>query len=544
MRNIVLIILLYALSLKGLSQVADNSYRIFLTDKNNNGFSTEHPEEFLSQKAIERRSNQNIDILENDLPLTKTYTDSLIKLGCQVLNKSKWFNSIVIYTEDQALIDTITNLDFVKSKQKKASNLISHSNKELHKTTMVTEYYDALNYGNATPQISIHNGHILHQSNYLGQNMTIAIIDAGFYNVDLLAAFNSLWTNNQILGFKDFVDGDNNVFDASDHGMKVLSIMGANIPGEFIGTAPKANYWLLRSENSLSEYAIEEDNWVAAAEFADSVGADIINSSLGYSLFDDFNQNYSYNDLDGNTAFVTNAADIAASKGIIVVNSAGNSGNKPWTYISAPADADSILTVGAIDKYALYAAFSSIGPTSDGRIKPDIVAVGYQTTIQDANGNTTIGNGTSFSTPIITGLTACLWQSLPDLNNMEIIREIKASSHQYSNPDNKLGYGVPDFGKAANLTSIKPNFITNILINAYPNPFTKEITIDFISTINNSVSIELYDLIGKKVSHKYEPFIGEGTQIVLNNLQKIPSGVYLLKIKVGNQYINKKISKL
>ena len=545
MKYLYTIILSFIFFISSYSQVAENCYRLFLTDKNNTGFTIDKPKEFLSQKSIDRRIKQNISIVINDLPVSGVYIDSLKSLGLKILNRSRWFNSVVVYSTNSILIDTITNLAFVKSKYKTHSGLstsVYKNSLERQNLTFVTEGNQ--DYGDAITQISMLNGHVLHQSGYLGSGMTIAVIDAGFYNVDLLPSFDSLWLNNQILGVKDFVDKDEQLFDASSHGMKVLSIMGGNIPGELIGTAPGADYWLLRSEDASSEFAIEEDNWVAAAEFADSVGVDIINSSLGYTEFDDTTQNYTYNDLDGNTTFITQAADIAASKGILVITSAGNLGNDPWEHISAPADGDSVLTVGAVDSYASYTYFSGLGPTADGRVKPNISAMGYQTALQGIDGSTTTGNGTSFSTPLISGLAACLWQAYPELTNMEILRKIEESSHQYSSPDYKTGYGIPDFGRASGLTSSNISILQkNLFIKVYPNPFYSYIYVEISQKSEIPVTIELFNITGRKV-YQSEKFSGKFNTIkISDNLENIPSGIYLLKIQTSNRNISKRICK-
>lgn len=546
MKKTLLIYILFS-TLTSFSQVAENSYRLFLTDKNNNSHTLSAPGEFLSQKALDRRTKYNIEINLSDLPVSRTYLDSLNSLGLQILNISKWLNSIVVYSDDHELIDTITQLGFVKSKKKIANNLTPSAKRMLFTKSHLTEALgqdDHLDYGYGTTQISMINGHALHINGYKGQGITIGVIDAGFYNVDILPAFDSLKFNNQILGTRDFVDGDQQVYDASEHGMKVLSTMGGNIPGQLIGTAPKASYWLLRSENVSTEFSIEEDNWVAAAEFADSIGCDIITSSLGYTEFDDVSQNYSYADMDGNTAFITKAADIAASKGILVINSAGNLADDPWTYISAPADGDSVLTVGAVDAFADYAYFSGIGPTYDGRIKPNVAAMGYQTSVQGSSGAITVANGTSFSAPIIAGMAACLWQYYPDLNNMEIIKKIEESAHQYTNPDNKLGYGIPDFGKAAELTeSTISKFIDQAIIKIYPNPFTEHVNIEITQKLTQDISVKLFNITGYKISeYKYSKV--KSAVIHISDLGKLSSGIYLLKITIGDRVIQKSISKI
>lgn len=544
-KGLSLIIVLFTLT--AYSQVAENCYRLFLTDKDHSPYSVDKPEEFLSTEAIQRREKQDIDILYNDLPVSKFYTDSLKKLGLQILNQSKWLNTVVVYTLDQELIDTITRYSFIQSKQKAEKNLKWNSAIKfgLNNELLIVENQDnPLDYGDATTQISMINGHVLHLNGYKGQGITIAVIDGGFYKVNELPAFDSLWAGNQILGTKDFVDGDEGVFHGSDHGMKVLSTMGGNIPGELIGTAPKANYWLLRSEYTPTENSIEEDNWVAAAEFADSVGCNIITSSLGYSEFDDPEQNYSYSDMDGNTTIVTRAADIAASKGILVLNSAGNAGDDDWKYITAPGDGDSVLTVGAVDEFAEYAYFSGLGPTYDGRIKPNVAAMGYQTTVQGVNGAVTVANGTSFSTPIIAGMSACLWQSLPDLNNIEIIKRIEQSAHQYSNPDYYLGYGIPDFAAAANLTSTDIiTFADKSMIKVYPNPFVDYIHVELLHRTSEKLSVQLYSILGRKVV-EVKSGINEYNRITINNLSQLSSGIYILKVKMDNVLMQQRIIKL
>ena len=531
------------------AQVSENCYRLYLTDKNYNQYSINNPEEFLSTKSIKRRNKQNIDVVYNDLPVSEFYLDSLDKLGLTILNKSKWLNTVVVYTTDNELIDTITNYGFIKTIQKSNKRLNTKLYKNIlqnNEQNLTATKNDNLDYGYGTTQISMINGHILHQSGYQGQGITIGIIDAGFYNVDILPAFDSLWNNYQIIGTKDFVDGDANVFDASNHGMKVLSVMAGNIPGKLVGTAPKANYWLIRSEQAISEYAIEEDNWVAAAEFADSVGVDIINSSLGYTEFDDPTQNYTYENMDGNTAFITKGADIAASKGILVVNSAGNLGSDAWRYISAPADGDSVLTVGAVDSFASYAPFSSLGPTYDGRVKPNIAAMGYRTAVGSDDGTITFSNGTSFSAPIISGMAACLWQYFPELSNMEIIQKIEESAHQYSTPDYNMGYGIPDFGKAAGLENTNIISIINneAFIKTYPNPFNDHINIEFLIKLDNQIIIELYNSTGKIIKSKIIHPNTYKTFVSFNELQNLSQGIYFLKIKVENTYITKTISKI
>jgi hypothetical protein len=445
------------------AQVSPDTYWVKFTDKNNSPYNINNPDAFLTQRAIDRRISQNISIQQNDLPVNQNYIDAVAAAGANVLNISKWFNSVTVYTTDPAVISAIEGLPFVLSTQKMSErNSDVGSGKPFftnetfcqeipNKNSTAPESGLSFDYGSAYNQINMLNGIALHDMGFDGKGMVIAVLDAGFTNVDIIPAFDSLWINNQILGVKDFVNPYSpNIFGSHYHGCMVLSTMGANLPGQMVGTAPHADYWLLRSENGSSEYLVEELNWISAAEFADSVGADVINSSLGYTTFDDPTQDHTYADMDGNTTPITLAADLAASKGILVVNSAGNSGSSSWQYIGAPADADSVLTIGAVNSSGNYASFSSTGPTYDGRIKPNVVAQGQGTTIVTTSGTVTTGNGTSFSSPVTAGMVACLWQAFPGRKNVEIMEAIQQSASQYDNPDDFLGYGIPDYLEAYN----------------------------------------------------------------------------------------------
>ena len=460
MKKIYLLLIITLISVISISQVAPDKYVVTFTDKNDSPYSISNPEEFLSQKALDRRTAHGIVIVENDLPVNPQYLESVAGTGVTMLNASKWFNCVTIYTTDQDALNTINGFSFVESVEKSGSSkaagkklnekpffskewLSSVPESGLYKSLTAGNSYD---YGAATNQIQMLNGDVLHDMGYDGNGMTIAVLDAGFLNVDELSAFDSLWTNGQILGYMDFVEPNNpNIFNSHTHGCMVLSTMGANLPGQMVGTAPKADYWLLRSEEDYSnnhiENLIEEYNWVSAAEFADSVGADVINSSLGYTTFDDPSQDHTYDDMDGNTTPITIGADMAVSKGMIVVNSAGNSGNSSWFYIGAPADGDSVFSIGAVDGSGNIAGFSSHGPTFDGRIKPNVVAQGSGTAIIDpGNGSVTFGGGTSFSSPITAGMVACLWQANPYKRNTEIMEAIQASGSLANEPNNQMGY--------------------------------------------------------------------------------------------------------
>jgi len=416
----------------------------------------------------------------------------------------------------------------------------------LHPLKSVYNRSSRMDYGLASNQIMMLNGDILHNSGYMGEGMIIAVLDAGFFSVDTLPAFDSLWANHQILGTWDFIDNNPSVFEDYSHGMNVLSIMGGNIPGQLVGTAPKAKYWLLRSEESSLEYLAEEDTWIAAAEFADSAGADVINSSLGYSEFMDASTSHTYSDLDGNTTRVTIAADIAASKGMLLVNSAGNAGLSAWQYIIAPSDADSVLAIGACDEFGVYAEFSSKGPSSDGRVKPNVSAQGKATVIQTSSGDVSGGNGTSYSSPVICGLAACLWQANPDLSAMQIMKAIEKSASQYLNPDSLMGYGIPDFAKA-NLILNDPNLQSSTpsrIINACPNPFHESLNLSIYLEDAKSVKAELIGINGSIILATYsKPMLASFQEIKFDNLSDLPDGIYLIRIYFNQQTQSIKVIK-
>ncbi len=526
-------------------KLAPDVYLIRLTDKNQNAYDLSHPEQFLSQRALQRRQRQSIALHINDLPVSQVYIDSLKRIGFEVLNCSKWFNAVSVRTTNALLLDKLFGVSFVKYMEQKKmlkSAQVIRNKFELQTTPVL---FDSSHfYGPSFSQIAIHKGNFLQSKGFRGQGMLIAVIDAGFFNARNMTGLDSLWMANRVLLTRDFVKAGGDVFAADQHGAEVLSVIAATEPGSLEGTAPKASFLLLRSEDVSSEYPVEEFNWVAATELADSLGVDVINTSLGYTTFDDPTLNHTYVDMNGHTAISSIAAGVAASKGMIVVVSAGNEGSVPWRYISAPADADSVLTAGAIDIKGIPATFSSRGPTYDRRIKPDVVAVGNGTVIQTVFNTFERANGTSFSAPIITGLTACLWQACPDKSNMEIIRAIQQYSSQYATPDSILGYGIPDFKYA--LYALNPSQQPEPgYINLYPNPFTSQFTIEFDAIPEGAVNVLIFDVTGRKLYEKQESASKTiPNKIVINQLVSLSRGLYIVKIFSGSKTLEGRVLKL
>ena len=543
------------------SQIYPDKYFVAFTDKNNSPYSIENPQEYLSARAIERRSRYNIPIDIHDLPVNPQYIEAVADIGVQVINPTKWLNGITIYTNDPSLLSEIEALPFVKSVRKARQATQAHPKTDFDddislfkpswenetiidfsNRTKATGKSTSLQYGLGYNQINQINGIPLHDDGFQGQGMVIADIDAGYSNANQLNAFDSLYMNGLIYGTRDIVSGGTNVYQGSFHGTGVLSTMGANLPGELIGTAPKAGYYLIRTEDTGSEYLIEEYNWASGAEFADSTGADIINSSLGYVDFDDPNQNHIYQDMDGNTAPATIAADRAMSRGMIVVNSAGNSGNyTSWPWIGAPADGDSVFTIGAVDANGIIAGFSSIGPTADGRLKPNVVAQGAATVIASSNGGTTTSNGTSFSSPIIAGMTACLWQINQELANMSILEAIQQSGSYYNNPNYQYGNGIPDYNQARMVLSAQNKGIalTPESIKVIPNPFFDKIGILFNAIDSQLVTIRMFDITGRLiVSGKFDVQRVGLNYLELTQLDFIKPGIYTLTVIAGEKRLN------
>ena len=421
-------------------------YRVGLKDKAGTAYTLDKPQEFLSERAIERRSRQQLPVDSTDLPVSAVYLKELLDMDTRVVTTSKWNNTVVLEVSDTLTMDEVSKMPFVQEVKKvwAQPDSIPPRNKN-RKKEVTNEIKEAgHHYGKAFRQINIHGGDSLHAAGFTGKGMHVAVIDAGFYNADHIKFFKKM----DLLGTRDFVNPDSDIYAENSHGMKVLSCMAANTKDAFVGTAPEASYWLLRSEDADTEQPIEEDYWAAAIEFADSVGVDIINTSLGYYEFDEGYPAYRYRDLDGHYSLMSHSASMAADKGIVVVCSAGNSGNDAWKKVTPPGDAENVITVGALTKSLENADFSSVGNTSDGRVKPDVMAIGMNSVVSGTDGTVSKANGTSFASPTMCGVVTCFWQACPWLTAKEVVKAVQQAGDRVDYPDNIYGYGVPNLWKA------------------------------------------------------------------------------------------------
>ena len=435
-------------------------YVIKLKNKGGSTFSISNPTTYLSQRAIDRRTRYGIAIDSTDMPVTPSYITQIRNVPfVTLLNISKWNNSVAIQTSDPNAITTINGFSFVQSVLPIAARTQNNTTEKLtigdqpyissQRNTGITDFF---NYGaGSLAEINLHKGQFLHNIGLRGQGMVIAILDGGFFNYNTLDAMDSIILNNQVLDTWDFYSNNTTVSEDHPHGMQCLSTIAANIPGQFIGKAPKANFLLYRTEDVNSEYPIEEFNMVCGMERADSAGADVISTSLGYSEFDDPSFNHTYAQMNGNTTIAAIGADLAAKKGILFVAAAGNEGGNAWHYIMTPADGDSVLAIGAVNTSGAVGSFSSYGPSSDGQVKPDVASVGVNAMVQSPSNTVTTGSGTSFACPNMAGLSTILWQAFPEVNNMRIVRALREAGSIAATPNDRIGYGIPDlkaaFGK-------------------------------------------------------------------------------------------------
>ena len=522
---------------------AQNKYFIEFTNKDGTPFSIDNPHEFLSARSIERRVKQNIAITYDDLPVNPAFIETLNTNGAKILYTINWLNGAVVEIDNQSILSTVASLPFVSQTIEIYNSTASKSSLpdfdillSAPKKQKGESYYQ---YGASAHQIEMLNGNILHNNGYRGQGMLVAVLDAGFSNANSISSLSHLWTNERVVLTRDIVNPQSNIYEEHSHGTTVLTVMASYLPGELIGTAPEASYALIRCEDANSEQLIEEYNWVYAAQIADSIGADVINSSLGYYEFDDDTQNHTYANMDGATTPIAIGANHAASKGMLIVNSVGNEGQSSWEKLITPSDSPNVLAVGAVDSNGDVAFFSSLGPSADGRIKPDVVALGYGTAVQSATGQIGTANGTSLSAPIISGLAACLWQAKPNEGARDIYDLILLSSSNYTTPNFELGYGLPNFASAIN--SIDKLFDENKL-SIFPNPNNGRFSVWLPQNKISTYSILVTSSHGAEVMR--ETFETNSNIYSFSIPSTESSGLYIVNLMVGSKNYLGKIIKI
>ena len=491
---------------------------VYFTGKPNSQDFFNNPSQTLSQRALDRRTNQNIVLNISDAPIEITYVNQVkASAGISVMAQSKWLNALHV-RGTQASITALKAFVFIDK--------IVFADKALNTTAKpaavqsITQTQEKLNttidyaYGNSTNQIQMLNGQVLHKQNYTGSGKIIAVLDGGFPGVNTAQPFKHLRDNNLILGGYDYVNRNADFYSGNSHGTSVLSTMGGYTENSLVGTAPDASYYLFITEDNASENPVEESYWVEAAEQADAFGVDIITTSLGYFEYDNTSYSHTYNDMNGTTNFISRGAEIAFSKGMIVLASAGNEGTTAEPHIGGPADAVSVVTVGSVNASKVKAGSSSIGPSLDNRIKPDVMAQGVAAVVSNAAGNIGTANGTSFACPIMAGMAACLWQAFPSKNNKEIRQMILQSADHYTNPDNNYGYGIPNFGSTLGVETFQS--ATDFLV--YPNPVQTNISFSFD---NPKASVSIYSILGQKLIEKEIT-----NQNPLLSVETLTSGLY------------------
>ena len=524
---------------------AQNQYFVLFKDKANSPYSISRPKEFLSDRSIKRRSNQKIAITERDLPPNPSYLSEIAKAGAKILYKSRWINGALIQT-DATTLAKILNLTFVRGLEGKGDIRNTRLNDQVQITNTKDKFGNEgiLDNGLSQTQLAMLGADKMHTKGFRGEGMLIGVLDSGFLNANKVTFFNDLFKDKRVIGTWDFVNNESNVYNDHNHGTNVLSCMAAFENSRIVGTAYKASYLLLTTEDVASETKREEANWLFGAEMADSVGVDVINTSLGYTEFDNPTQNYKYTDMNGDRALATRAADWAAQAGILVVASAGNEGNGSWKYIGTPADADSIIAVGAVSSLQNIVSFSSYGPSADGRVKPELSAQGANTTIGNTNGTVGLSSGTSFSSPLMAGFAASFWQAFPNLTNMQVRELLIRAASQYTNPDNRLGYGIPNFDKAYELAELEA------LIDELKKSGQEVIV--FPNPINDGSSTKVWVLkndAGTNFEYSISDFTGKilwnlstkESKITLPAINDLPLSNVILKVTAENLKYSTKI---
>ena len=518
---------------------------VYFRDKAGTPFSVAQPQAFLSARAIARRTRQGIAVLPRDLPVSPAYVAQVRGLAGnpRVLYTSRWFNAAVVAC-DSATLARIAALPAVRSASTLNRQAVVKPAPTVPPAVAAAPAQSTLatraQYGPAYRQNLQIGALAMHDAGFRGEGMHIAVFDAGFPGVNTVPALQPLFAEQRLVSTRNFVDGGTGVYQRNSHGTHCLSTMAGNQTGFYIGSAPKAAYSLCITEDIGSEHPVEEANWLAAAEFADSSGVDVISSSLGYTTFDRPSRSYTYADMNGRTAISSRAATVAARVGMLVVNAAGNEGNNPWYYVSAPADADSIVSVGAVDSLGNHAAFSSYGPSADGRIKPTLSAMGLAAAVLSPNGSAVRGSGTSYACPILAGMAAGFWQANPTLTAQQVIAALRATASRAATPDNVLGYGIPNFVAAYNLlhptaplaaAEARPG--TAEALGLYPNPTGEgPLTLVLPAALRGqALRLRVLDARGAVVAQQQLP--ASGRSEVPLRLGRLAKGVYTCEVSGG-----------
>lgn len=516
-------------------------YFVYLKDKA--GTATLAPESYLSERSLQRRANQNIALTDQDLPVSDAYLKEIRNTGFRVIGKSKWLNAVLV-EGGASQMNALKSLSCVSAVEGDAD---IRGNTSLGQYARMRSKFDSpvtpFDYGAASPQIKMLGADTMHAEGYRGAGVLIAVMDAGFPGVNTADAFAHLRSGNKIRHTYNYVYETTDVYRDSNHGTNVLSIIAGFLPGKLSGTAPEADVALYITEDDRgnNESKIEEVYWVLAAEHADSLGADVLNTSLGYYHFTDTTQNYSYEQMDGKTTIIARGADYASRTGMIVVNSAGNEGRSEWRYISTPADAEYVIAVGAVNANREKAGFSSFGPSADGRIKPDVSAMGQATAYSYTGSSVFTGNGTSYSGPLIAGFMAGLRQQFPTLTALQLRDILIRSADRYRSPDNEYGYGIPSYTRARNIAYsdyvVMGKEPESLLMIIYPNPFSpaQGLTITVGGrVIPDSRKITVTDSRGRVIL--------SGIEKSRLNLQHLDDGLYYITLMhEGKMYSDKLI---
>jgi len=535
-----LFILIVLITQYGFGQTQDAW--VFFADKENVQEALDDPITILTQECLDRKQLHNIPIDERDVPVNESYIDQIKNAnGITVYSKSKWMNCVYV-RGTQTNIEDLLDLSFVTEVEYADKDLnlfpIPGKKKDKFEIENVSQRI-VYNYGAAANQIEMLAGDYLHEQDFTGTGMIVAVLDSSFPNASTNPGFSEMVNEGRLLGTWDFVLDQVNATGTGTHGIRTTSDIGGFLLDEFVGTAPEASFYLFRTEDGNSENPVEEAYWVEALERADSLGVDVTNTSLSYRDFDNSNYDHTYDDLDGQTTFAARGANIALEKGMIMVSSAGNSGNSGFPWVATPADSPGVLTIGAVDSSGSYASFSSIGPTTDGRVKPDVMAQGEGAAVIDSNGNVDFNNGTSFSSPIMAGAVTCLWQSRPEVPNYLIMQVVRESAHLYNTPTNYMGYGIPNFEDAYNalqILGIGDEFLINNFA-LYPNPVDTQVNISFPQGITNA-QFSLYNVLGELVLET--EITSEGNYVGLEHLNR---GMYLVNIQSQGKAVSFKLIK-